>query len=95
MSDRIDEARALADAAEVRIRELSWREADARDCRDRESVRQPRGRSDKVRRLARPFQAEVGALRWGSSTYSGMQGRALCLAGRYEEAEPHAARPRA
>jgi class 3 adenylate cyclase/tetratricopeptide (TPR) repeat protein len=88
MSDRDAEARELAEVAEVRARELGSGEADP-EIGEIESLSGNHEAAATRFGLWSDFQAERGALA-GVATYSGLQGRELCLAGRYEEAEQHA-----
>jgi class 3 adenylate cyclase/tetratricopeptide (TPR) repeat protein len=85
MSDRFDEARTLAEAAEVRARELGSGESDP-EIAEIDSLSGDHEAAAARFGLWRDFQAERGALA-GVATYAGLQGRALCLAGRYEEVE--------
>src|SRR5262249_11342743 len=89
MDDRTAEARELAEAAEMRARELQSRPAHP-EIAELESLAGNHEAAAARFGVWREFQAEAGALA-GVTTYSGLQGRELCLAGRYDEAEPHAA----
>jgi tetratricopeptide (TPR) repeat protein len=89
MDDRIAEARVLAEAAEVRLRELRSRAADP-EIAEIESLSGSHEAAAARYGLWRDFQAQGGAFS-GVATYSGLQGRELCLAGRWDEAEQHAA----
>jgi tetratricopeptide (TPR) repeat protein len=88
MDDQIAEARVLAEVAELRSRELGSGEADP-EIGEIESLSGNHVAAATRFGLWRDLQAERGALA-GVGTYSGLQGRELCLAGRYEEAEEHA-----
>jgi class 3 adenylate cyclase len=89
MDDRIAEARVLAEAAEARTLEFGIRGADP-EIGEIESLSGNHEAAAARFGIWREFQAEVGALA-GVTTYSGFQGRELCLAGRYDDAEPYAA----
>jgi class 3 adenylate cyclase/tetratricopeptide (TPR) repeat protein len=89
MGDRFAEARELAEAAEVRARELGSGVADP-EIGDLESLSGDHDAAAARFGLWREAQAKEGAL-GGEKTYSGMEGRELCLAGRHDEAERHAA----
>jgi class 3 adenylate cyclase/tetratricopeptide (TPR) repeat protein len=87
-SDRDDEARALAQAAEKRARELG---GDAHpEIAEIESLSGDHEAAAARYGLWSDLQAARGVVA-GVASYSAVQGRELCLAGRYEEAERHAA----
>jgi class 3 adenylate cyclase/tetratricopeptide (TPR) repeat protein len=88
MNDQVAEARVLAEAAEVRLRELGSDHGDPEFGEIESLVGNHEVAAVRFDRW-RDFQAKRGALA-GVATYSGFQGRELCFAGRYEEAEEHA-----
>jgi class 3 adenylate cyclase len=88
MGDQMAEARALAEVAELRSRELGSGGADS-DMGEIESLSGNHEAAAARFGLWRDYQAKHGAAA-GVGTFSGLQGRELCLAGLYEEAEEYA-----
>jgi class 3 adenylate cyclase/tetratricopeptide (TPR) repeat protein len=88
MDDEIGDALTLAEAAEVRSREMGSGEADP-EIGEIESLAGNHEVAAERFGLWREYQVERGALS-AASTYAGLQGRELCLAGRYDEAEQYA-----
>jgi tetratricopeptide (TPR) repeat protein len=95
MSDRIEEARALARATEERARELGENaHAHANfDMADMESVEGNHEAAAERLRIWCNWCAEQDLVA-GISSYAAQLGRELCLAGRYDEAEQSIARAR-
>jgi predicted ATPase len=88
MADRFAEARELAENAEARAREWDSRGADP-EIAEIESLAGNHDAAAARFGSWRDIQAEQGAPA-GVATYSGLQGRELCLAGRCAEAEQDA-----
>jgi class 3 adenylate cyclase/tetratricopeptide (TPR) repeat protein len=91
MGDKIDEARTLAGAAEERAREL--RHASDPEIGEIESLS---GRHEAAaERYRQWYDREVAlGLVAGAKTFAALEGRELCLAGRYEDAELRLAQAR-
>jgi class 3 adenylate cyclase/tetratricopeptide (TPR) repeat protein len=93
MNDQVAGARVLAEAAEVRLRELGSSELGSTvadpEFGEIESLVGNHEAAAARYGLWRDFQTRGGVVA-GAATYSGLQGRELCLAGHYDEAEQHA-----
>jgi class 3 adenylate cyclase/tetratricopeptide (TPR) repeat protein len=88
MNDEVAEARMLAEAADLRLRELGSSVGDP-EIGEIESLVGNHEVAALRFGLWRDFLFKDGALA-AAATYSGLQGRELCLAGHYGEAEQHA-----
>ena len=95
MSDRIEEARALARATEAHARELG-EEAHAHAHLDIAEMESVEGNHEAAVERLRIWGDWCGEqeLVAGISSYAALLGRELCLAGRYDEAEQSIARAR-
>jgi tetratricopeptide (TPR) repeat protein len=92
MSDRIEEARTLASAADQRARELGAHSVDAWTA----EIESLAGNHEAAAALFgswHDFLAQYGQ-KAGLATYKGHQARELCLLGRYADAEPLVAQAR-
>jgi class 3 adenylate cyclase len=91
MSDQVDEARVLADAAERHARELG-REAYWPSVELAALSGKHEAAADRIGAWCAWLEKRGQTA--GVAAYAGMHGRQLCLAGRYEEAEQRAAQAR-